>query len=221
MKIYHETLLVEGIYDDYLKTAAAVKNPEKGLCCLNRSCIMHLPAKGERMSSREDIVRDFIQKVSEIHNSREDDKSISSSELKQIALETGLSAEDWTHVQQAQTDYVKRGQGFLSLKNYDDAMYEYQQAHILQPDDVDSLFGLAAAYAGRYQQNGLKDDREAAEKYARMCLQISPDHRKALELISRMKIINIPRKRKTSLYIAIGISIAALAGVLLAFLTFQ
>ena len=171
------------------------------------------------MSSREDIVKGFIQKVSEIQSAKDSDENMSSAELKQIALDMGLSDEDWQNVQQTHSDHVKRGEGFLSLENYEDALYEYEQAHILRPDDVDSLFGLATAHGGKSLQSGSKVDREMAVTYARKCLQVSPDHRGALALISNLKELRTQPRKRMSVYIAVGLGIAALVGLLLAFLT--
>ena len=57
-----------------------------------------LSVKGKCMNSREDIVKNFIQKVSEIQNTK-DNEGLSSAELKQIALEMGMSEDDWKKVQ--------------------------------------------------------------------------------------------------------------------------
>jgi tetratricopeptide (TPR) repeat protein len=170
------------------------------------------------VNSKEDIVKNFIQKVNEIQN-KNANEDFSSAELKQIAHEMGMSENDWEKVQKTYTDHLKRGKGFLSLNNFDDALAEYQQAYILHPDDVNALFGLASAYEGRYLESKSRTNKEMAEKYATRCLQISPDHQKALRLISSLKRkTKTPTKKRTSLILILGISAVLIGLIALAFL---
>ena len=170
------------------------------------------------MNDEEDNVGRFIKKVSEIQYSK-DDGEMSSAYLKQIAQEIGLSEGDWKKVQKVYEDHVKRGTGFLSHKNYEDALSEYQQALILHPDSEDTLYSLAAAYEGRSWETGSKTDREMAEKFAKQCLYISPTHQGALELISNLKrITTAPKKKRTALYVTLGIGAGIILLLVMAFL---
>ena len=166
------------------------------------------------MSNREDIVGDFIQKVSEIQNVK-DNEDLSTADLKEIATEIGMSEDDWEDVQKAYGEHLERGSGFFSHNNYDDALSEYQQALMLHPDSMDTLFGLATAHEGRFLITGSRTDMEMAIKFASRCLHISPNHQGALELISNMKKKEIaPRKKRTALLLSLVLSAAAIIGLI-------
>ena len=169
------------------------------------------------MSDKEDIVGNFIQKVSEIQNSK-DDEDVSTADLKQIALETGLSEDDWEKVQKVYGDHLKRGSGFLSHKNYSDAISEYKQALILSPDSEDTLFGLATAYRDQFIETGTAGDRELAEKFAARCLDYSPTHEGALSLISDLKKkVTASGKKGPLLFVSLGLVAGIILLILMAF----
>ena len=171
------------------------------------------------MNSKEDMVGSFIQKVSEIQNQK-DNEDLSTPDLKQIAIEIGMSDDDWEEVQKVYRDHLERGTGFFSHDNFDDALSEYQQALMLHPDSKDTLYGLATAHEGRFLRTGSRTDMEMAIEFASRCLHISPSHQGAIELISNMKKKEIaPRKKRTALRLSLVLSAAAIVGlIVMAFL---
>lgn len=138
------------------------------------------------MKESEDKIRKFIDKISEIQNLNEE-KGLSEQDLKEIAFEMGMTGEEWRKVEKTFNDYLTRGKGFLKYRNWDDALYELQQASALYPDHVDVLYHLALAYEGRWLGKRDKDDRNKAEECAKKCIQINPAHQGALKLISSLK----------------------------------
>lgn len=128
----------------------------------------------------------YFNKLLEIQKTQEN-RALNEGELKQIATDLGLSDHDWQAVQDVFNNHYKRANGFLTHKNWEDAIAEFKQALILKPQDVRVLYGLASTYKSQWLEEQLSNDRVKAEEYARLCLEIKADHAGALKLISDLR----------------------------------
>ena len=128
----------------------------------------------------------YFKKILEIQKNREN-RELSNTELKSIAKEIGFSEDDWQAVEKSFQDHYQRGTGFLNHHNWHDAIEELKQAITLKPTSIETLYNLALAYQKKWSEMNSGNDKKEAEKYARLCLEIKPDHAGALKLISDLR----------------------------------
>jgi tetratricopeptide (TPR) repeat protein len=120
----------------------------------------------------------YIEAVLKLQRER---SSFTEEELRQIALETGMSEEDLALARRRADDHLARGRGFLRYENWVGAIEELEQAVVLAPTSVDVLSTLATAY---WRRNEGADDRERARAFAERALEIDPAHDPSLRLVS-------------------------------------
>ncbi|TAF64464.1 MAG: tetratricopeptide repeat protein [Cytophagales bacterium] len=135
------------------------------------------------MKNQDEILEAYIQKVLEIQQQQQS-QGLSSEDLAEIARNMGIPENE---LENARSAYLTRGQGFLKYGNWEDAIKEFQQLLILNPNNSEVLYNIAVAYAGLYEQNHRDKDKEQAIKYAQIALQIRPDYEAAIKLISTLK----------------------------------
>lgn len=141
----------------------------------------------------------------------------SEEELREIALEIGLSESDLAAVDQAAEDHFQRGQGFLEHRRLDDAITDLSEAVALSPRRREWMHILAVAHADRWIANRDFADRDRAEALARECLEIDPRHEASFEVLNRLdqpSSLSTPAARSNAV-IAIAMS-ALLLTVLVA-----
>ncbi|EAY28844.1 OmpA family protein [Microscilla marina] len=126
----------------------------------------------------------YFEKILQIKNQR---KGLSQSELKEIALDLGMSEAEWREVQNVARGHIERGYNFLEHQNEDDAQKEFEQALLVFPDDAPALYGVAHIHERRFMAKGKAADKETALKYAHAALQTDPAHTEAARLISYLK----------------------------------
>ena len=131
-------------------------------------------------------LEDYVAKIMEIQDRRRD-LPLTGEELREIALQLGMSEDDWQAVEEAAEGYLTRGLGFIKYENWPDAIEELEQAVVLKPGHLEALFGLATAYQRKWEKTGNQPDRDKAEEYADRVLAINPAHDPSLKLISDLK----------------------------------
>jgi tetratricopeptide (TPR) repeat protein len=134
----------------------------------------------------DEILRNYMENVLRLQRER-DRGVLSDHDLKQIALESGMSDADLEYVHQRFDDYMNRGQGFIKYKNWGDAIEELEQATALAPYSVDALNALATAYAGRWREKGVEADREQASRIAERALELDSSNDAALRMVSALR----------------------------------
>ncbi len=135
-----------------------------------------------------DNLEKYIQKILDIQN-EEKDMPLSEIELKEIALEMGMSESDWEAIQETFNAHLTRGIGYLNYKNWDDAINELEQAIILNPNHLKVLSNLAIGYTKLWEETHNETDKEKAEYYAKKCLEINPSDDFSIRLISNLKVV--------------------------------
>lgn len=153
----------------------------------------------------------YFEKILQIKNQR---KGLSKAELKEIALELGMSENEWREVQKVAKGHIERGYNFLEHQNEEDAQKEFEQALVVFPDDARVLYGMAHVHERWFIAKGKAADKEAALKHAHATLQADPTHTEAARLISHLKdkkpITAWQKARKPVFWLII---LGALAGV--------
>lgn len=128
----------------------------------------------------------YLQKLLDIQQAQAE-RPLGTEELRQFATGMGISNADWQALQTTFNDHLAKGQGYLLGRNWDEAQAEFRQAFALAPHHLPGLFGLASAYAGRWQAHGTADDRRQAERFAQHCLRLDPAHTPAQNLLNQLK----------------------------------
>lgn len=131
-------------------------------------------------------VQAYFQKILEIKNQR---KGLNEAELKEIALELGMSEQEWREVQKEGKGHIDRGYNFLTHQNQDDALKEFQQALVVFPDDARALYGVAHVHELHFLDKRKAEDKTEALKFAHLTLQADPAHSDAARVISELKEI--------------------------------
>ncbi len=177
------------------------------------------PTTATPMDDNSDkILQSYIENVLKLQQEREKN-TLSDSELKQIALDSGMTEADLAYVQQKLVGYLNRGRGFIRYENWDGAISELEQAVVLAPHDITVLNLLASSHAGRWNSRATAEDHDKVMHYARRVLQIDSSNDTALRLIS-----SVQKKRSSSNSMArkvtIGIFLLAILIVTLGLLVF-
>lgn len=157
----------------------------------------------------------FVEKMIAIRDNDET-TNLNWNDLKQVALELGLTEEEWQKVETKFNNHSERGNSFLRYKNYDDAILEYEQALALFPAHADTCFSLASTHALRWRNSGNADDKKMALRYCDDTLKSAPTHEQAIKLLSELKVQKqankqlANKKSKKYLIIALTLLLAAL-----------
>lgn len=174
----------------------------------------------------DEILRRYIEKIVRLQREREQEE-ISENDLRQIAVEAGMSDADLAYAEKRTLEYLDRGSGFIRYGNWDRAITELDQAAALAPANTTVLNALATAHWNRFLLRATEEDRDTAARYAERTLRIDPRNDPALRLLSTIHRggeeaptpvvpgVHMARKRST-VGIALGVAIAALgAGIAL------
>lgn len=174
----------------------------------------------------DEILRRYIEKIVRLQREREQEE-ISENDLRQIAVEAGMSDADLAYAEERLLEYLDRGNGFIRYGNWDRAITELDQAATLAPSNTTVLNALANAHWNRFLLRATEEDRDTAVRYAERTLRIDPRNDPALRLLSTIHRggekppvpvvpgMHMARKRST-VGIALGVAVAMLgAGIAL------
>jgi sugar lactone lactonase YvrE len=133
----------------------------------------------------DQILRTYMENVLRLQQER-NNAAMSDQELKQIALDAGMSEDDLEFVRQRLQDCLNRGQGFIRYENWSDAIAELEKGVALAPYNIDALNALATAYAGRWRDKHSHADRDQARSAAERVLAIDSKNDSALRTMSAL-----------------------------------
>ena len=133
----------------------------------------------------EQILHDYIARLLAMQDEREE--WLGESDLKTVARDLGLSDEDLARLDAVTEGHRQRGKNFGRHGAWDEAISEFRQATVLDPFDVPLLYELAVAHASRWEEAEDLEDRTAAERYARRCIELDPNHQASYELLTALK----------------------------------
>ena len=116
--------------------------------------------------------------------------------LTSVAEEVGLTHEELEAITtQAQT-HLTRGRAYIEFGCLDDALNELSQAATLAPLDLEILHLLANTYNLRHNRTSNLADRQNALMVAKRCVDLKPDDKEALVLISFLEHSSNKRNQK-------------------------
>ncbi len=165
----------------------------------------------------DEILRAYIEKILALKRERES-QALNDDDLKQIALEAGMTDEDLAYAARRMGEHMSRGESFLRYRNWSGAISELEEAEALAPSNATVLAVLANAYLNRLREGGEGSDRENARAAAERCLRIDPTNDMALRVLSTLAtpaksaVATAPTARRSVIRIALLASVIALAG---------
>ena len=131
-------------------------------------------------------LENFVQKMYEIQFSQKN-KILSNQELKAIALDTGMSENEWIESRQLLKSSEQNGKQHLSVKNWESAIKEFEQAVSLNPYNVETVYGIAHSYFYKWEDTNDVFALGKAQEYADKCLQIRAGYAPAIQLLADIK----------------------------------
>ena len=138
------------------------------------------------MSKPQKTHIEYINKVLKL---KEDDKNplITDEKVRSRALELMISEEEWDELLKEFREFSNRGQNHLRHNNYEDALEEFTNALLLNPNDINVLYLCADANYGLWKERQRNSSKSQAIEYAEKCLEIYPSHDGAANIISLLK----------------------------------
>ena len=138
------------------------------------------------MPEQDQALENYIKKLMELQYQNQPDKPWSDEDLKNIALEAGLTERAWEASQQKGKDHLARGKAYLTSNNWEDAVTELDQAATLLPNSAETNALAGKAYARRGSAQDNSNDLERAGYFLTRALSINPNHQEALTLKSEL-----------------------------------
>jgi hypothetical protein len=135
----------------------------------------------------------FIERAARLAKSKSD--RLTEADVRDIALEVGLSEEDLARAKREGQDHLERGREFMHRQRYGDAVAEFDEALALLPGRIEARVELANARAHRFLAHGNPMDRQRAEQLARECLEIDPSNDAAYNVLDLIEPDNVRQAR--------------------------
>ena len=156
-------------------------------------------------SDAEKALAKYVEKMYALQFS-EQESILKLSELKQIALDMGLTEEEWTDSQQQFKGYLANGKELLLQQNWEDALTSLEQAISLNPYHLDTLYYKAQAHAQRYEEDGNQQDADQARILIQRALRVKAGYKPALKLLSQLREDSQEKAgaKKSRLFLLIG-----------------
>lgn len=138
------------------------------------------------MDSKKQYIQNFIQKISAVRNAH-NNPFAPMRDLKNLAMEVGITEEEWNEILNIFMDFLERGKNFVKHKNWTDAIEELEQAKAIEPNNEELLYNLAYAYEKRWWEKRKKKDKELGILNAEKCLELNPQHPHAAKVVTDLK----------------------------------
>lgn len=174
------------------------------------------------MSYSDQALENYLKKLMEIQYGSQAEQQFTQEELKNIALDAGLTESAWQQSQQKAQQHLQRGTAYLNSQNYDDAATELENAASLMPHDAEANYLTAKAFLFRGNRYNRSSDFDRSEYYINRTLSITPAHPGVMqlktELNNKRRVLSNETESKsrtnkfTKWGIIIGVGILLIAG---------
>lgn len=134
------------------------------------------------MPDSDQSLENYLKKLMEIQYSTSTDTNFSEKELRDIAMEAGLTEEDWAQARKKAQDHLTRGKAHTDAGNWEDAATELETAAMLMPHHAEANFLAAKAFLHRGNMHNQPQDYDKTDYYLSRTLIISPDYSEAYSL---------------------------------------
>lgn len=134
----------------------------------------------------EKALAKYVEKMYEIQFSQKEN-ILTPTQLKEIALEMGVTDQEWEESQQVFKGHLENGKELILQQNWTDAIQSLDHAVSLNPYSIDALYYKAQAHVERFEeQQGLADENTARELIER-ALRVKSGHKPSLKLLSKLR----------------------------------
>ena len=140
---------------------------------------------------RDRIIEAYIQRLLSW------EQPVTQDTLTVIAQEVGITSGELEAISTQADSHLTRGRAYIEFGCLDDAVKELGQAASLDPLNLDVLHTLANTYNLRYNRTYDAADRQKALLIAKRCVELKPDDKEALVLISFLDQSSAKGKPKT------------------------
>lgn len=177
------------------------------------------------MDSDDKVLQDYVKRLMDQQYGMNSPEPLTDAELKEIALEMGMSDKEYEASLQKAEMHYHRGEKFVRANNYEDAIIELTHTVQIYPNHADGLAMLAKAYTHHGLLNDKPEDFEKADMYVDRCLQLEPMHAGALKLKSqKRKGLKGQKgakdaKERMKRMIKYGLAAVAIAGVVITWIS--
>ncbi len=141
---------------------------------------------------RDRIIEAYIQRLLSW------EQPMTQNTLAVIAEEVGITSTELEAITVQANSHLTRGRAYIEFGCLDDAIKELDHAASLEPLNLDVLHTLANTYNLRYNRTHEAADRQKALLIAKRCLELKPDDKEALVLISFLEHTPTKGKQKAS-----------------------
>lgn len=168
------------------------------------------------MAGTDETLQRYINKMLQMQNEQRE-KPLTAEELKEIALDIGMSEEEWLASQQAAQDYLSSGQTLLSYGSWEEAAKQFEQARNIMPYSQEANYGLAKALTEYWKDSNSVEDLEKARVAIRASLSLSPTHAPTLALLPEIEQEQkADKQKKRQLFLTTASIVAGLLVILAA-----
>ncbi len=169
------------------------------------------------MSSDPDkMLENYLHKLMEIRYNQQPEHILNESDLKQIALDAGLTEREYEESRKKSIDYLNRGKAHLAAYNWTDAANELEQAAMLMPHSAEANLLAGKAFMRRGSAADNQQDLIKADYFLNRSIAIAPVDNEALTLkgeLNRLRDeLNVRSEKKqksskTLKYVVAGVAI--------------
>ncbi|MDF1738550.1 MAG: hypothetical protein P1U86_05280 [Verrucomicrobiales bacterium] len=139
-------------------------------------------------------------------------RQLTESDLKAIAIKSGLTEQDWDRLQERLQAHLDKGRNFLEFGNCEDAVTELDQAAVLAPYRIDVLYSCGQAHLLHWEKYKKEENRQRAVDLFEQCLRLEPGHEGAAEGLSHFRQRATEKKKIRHKVVAAAIAIALAGG---------
>lgn len=153
------------------------------------------------MSNSDQALENYLKKITQIQYGSQSNHQFSQDELKQIALDAGLTESAWQQSQKQAQQHLQRGRAYFKANNYQDATKELDSAAAMMPHDAETNYLAAQAFLFQGRQRQDQGDLNRAEYYVNRTISIDASHSGAYQLKTELNnhknVLNNDTQRKT------------------------
>ena len=130
----------------------------------------------------DQFLQDYIKQLMEREYSLDEPDPLTDDQLKEIALNTGMTDSDWDDLLVDAKNAESRGYSHLDRGNFEDAITMFNESIQLYPNSPEACYGMASAL---FKKAVEKEDNvflEEALKYVERSLRLYPTYKDSLDL---------------------------------------
>ena len=132
--------------------------------------------------SKDQFLEGYVKKLMERDMDLDDPEPLTDEQLKQIALDTGMSEQEWFKLKQDALYTENKGFDYLDRGNYEDALVNFKESTSLYPNSPEAFYGYAKAHFKKGVELENKEDLNHALTYVDRTLKLDPGYQYALDL---------------------------------------